>query len=163
MLYWVLQNSGEKQNLMWSCNWQQVTVYLSLISPVCLSCNSKNINNKERGHERHYWSLRFLQCICKVKFLGGVSMVSVKAKQAQLSRKGFFPPSEPSKKVREQVMQIRHLIDFIISVYLFFCPALTAHKLYPLKNIWTKRNLKHELSRKGVLSVGLWSNILSKN
>lgn len=80
----------EKQNLTWSCNWQQVTVYLSLISPVCLSCNSKNINNKEKGHERHYWSLKFLQCICKLKFLGGVSMLSAKAKQAQLSRKDFF-------------------------------------------------------------------------
>lgn len=33
---------------------KQVTVYLSPISPVSLSCNSKNINSKERGHERHY-------------------------------------------------------------------------------------------------------------
>lgn len=39
----VLQNWGEKQNLVWSYNWQQWPVYLPPISPAGLSCNRKAV------------------------------------------------------------------------------------------------------------------------
>lgn len=92
----VLQNWGERQSLMWSYNWQYVTVYLPPISPASLSCNRKpititghNMRVDKKGTGRILGPCHNRN-ICGVKFPGGVSMLPLCSQGAQITNSMVF-------------------------------------------------------------------------